>query len=55
MNRPSACQMYLDELSLSLIKAQDEDKDGINLDDPRYSYFVALSQNLSILLTLASI
>ena len=40
MNRPNACLLYLDELSLSLLNAQDEDKDGINLDDPMYSYFV---------------
>lgn len=38
MNNPGACQIYLSELSLSIINAQDED--GINPEDPRYNCFV---------------
>ena len=38
MNNPSACQIYLSELSSSIINAQGED--GINLEDPRYNCFI---------------
>jgi len=40
MNNPGACQVYLYELLLSIMNAQNQDE--IDLDDPAYDSFTTL-------------